>query len=84
MRRVRTGARYIYDPVMLDQLHEPYGVSTGDLSRGAIVRVVALPGCPKPNTMGHAHITVNGVFAGLVCTNSLVPLSEAKSRGFIL
>lgn len=77
MRKVRTGARYIYDPVGLDIWD-----ARTDLKRGQVVQVVKLQGCPPPNTMGHAHVAVNGQFVGLVCCNSLLPLNskEAKER----
>jgi hypothetical protein len=55
------------DPVLLDVIHPPYNVSKGN-----IVRVVNLPGCPRANTMGHCHVQhLDGSFAGLVCCNSL-------------
>ena len=65
--RVRAGGLYRYNPVAIDRLNPPYDVSDGD-----IVRVINLPGCPKANTMGHAHVEhLDGTFGGLVCTNSL-------------
>jgi len=65
--RVRAGSLYRYNPVAIDRLNPPYDVNDGD-----IVRVVNLPGCPKANTMGHAHVQqLDGTFGGLVCTNSL-------------
>ena len=71
-RRVRAGARYIYDPVMLDVVHPPYNLEPGD-----VVTVVNLHGCPKANTMGHCHVNkADGTFGGLVCTNSLKPLKD--------
>jgi hypothetical protein len=61
------GSTYRFEPVMIDRLHPPYNVRQGD-----VVRVVNLHGCPKANTMGHAHVMhVDGTFGGLVCTNSL-------------
>lgn len=69
LRKVRANAVYKYIPVLLDRFNPPVNVRTGDL-----VRVVNLPGCPRANTMGHAHIQhLDGSFAGLVCTNSLQP-----------
>ena len=76
-RKVRANSTYIYDPVMLDKINPPFDVT---LKRGDVVTVVNLPGCPKANTMGHCHIKKDGVFAGLVCTNSLVPYQEWKKR----
>jgi hypothetical protein len=73
-RHVNTKRIYVFDPVPMDRFDAPYGVREGILKTGDKVRVVALPGCPRPNTMGHAHIkTLDGKFAGLVCTNSLTP-----------
>lgn len=67
---VRVGAKYRFEPVMLDILHPPYNVCRGD-----IVRVLNLPECPRANTMGHCHMEhLDGAFGGLVCTNSLQPL----------
>jgi hypothetical protein len=62
---------------MTDQLHPPIAVGLGRLRFGDVVRVVNLPGCPKANTMGHAHFDVNGgEFGGLCCTNSLLTKAE--------
>ncbi len=72
-RKVRTGAVYQYEPVMMDVLHPP----AGNPQRGAMLRVVRLNGCPPPGTMGHCHVNFadTGAFAGLVCCNSLQPRS---------
>ena len=65
--RVRPGSLYRYNPVGTDRLNPPYDINDGDS-----VRVINLPGCPKANTMGHAHVEhFDGTFGGLVCTNSL-------------
>jgi hypothetical protein len=77
MRKVRAGTVYTFEPVGMDLWD-----SKSTATKGERVRVVALPGCPKPNTMGHCHIisttefiTVRGErrgkFLGLVLTNSL-------------
>jgi uncharacterized protein YwlG (UPF0340 family) len=73
MARVRTNSTYIFRPVLIDKTNPPYGVEVGILKAGDKVKVVRLPGCPPPNTMGHAHIAIaeTGEFAGLVATNSL-------------
>ena len=72
MNRVRVKSIYTYDPVLWDYMHPPLGAEKGILKKGDKVRVVNLPCCPKANTMGHCHIeTMDGKFAGLVCTNSL-------------
>ncbi len=79
--RVRAGAKYRFDPVPLDQINPPHGVTSGLIAAGDMVRVVNLSGCPKANTMGHCHIqTMAGEFAGLVCTNSLIRESEFHGR----
>lgn len=92
-KRVRAGQHFYFVPVMLDIIHPPHDVQVGDF-----VQVVNLPGCPKANTMGHAHVNItmraNGVatpntFGGLVCTNSLVTREEymeylrSKITGYI-
>jgi 3-dehydroquinate synthase class II len=74
-RRVRVNARYVYDPVLLDQID-----GRTSLKKGDVVQVVNLHGCPKANTMGHCHVEKDGQFAGLVCCNSLIPLKEWKER----
>lgn len=76
VRKVRAGARYRYQPVPLDRWQPPYGVSSGILAPDDIVKVVNLPGCPRANTMGHAHIEIDGSYAGLVHCNSLVPFKK--------
>jgi hypothetical protein len=61
------GSAYRFEPVTIDRLHPPYNVRQGD-----VVCVVNLRGCPKTNTMGHAHFMhLDCTFGGLVCTNSL-------------
>jgi hypothetical protein len=69
--RVRTGGIYKYEPVPMDRLM-PAG--SDSLQEGDVVRVIQLPGAPKPNTMNHAHVerVSDGRFGGLVHTNSLV------------
>jgi hypothetical protein len=75
-RRVRVNNLYRFEPVLLDRID-----ARTNLKSGAIVRVVNLPGCPKANTMGHAHIAdPDGNFIGLVCTNSLVPVISRSHR----
>ena len=72
--RVRAGSLYRFVPVMIDRCNPPYDIEVND-----IVRVVNLHGCPRANTMGHAHVEHLGRdFAGLVCTNSLVPLTAEE------
>ena len=64
---VRAGSTYRFEALMIDVLHPPYDVREDD-----VVRVVNLDGCPKANTMGHAHVEhLDGTFGGLVCTRSL-------------
>jgi hypothetical protein len=72
--RVRAGGLYRYNPVAIDRFHRPHNINDGD-----IVRVVNLPGCPRANTMGHAHVEhLDGTFGGLVCTNSLTKYIGSK------
>jgi hypothetical protein len=80
IRRVRAGARYIYNPVLMDRTSPALSFAIGTcLKPGDVVRVINLPGAPKANTMGQCHIeTEEGVFAGMVCCNSLVPVREWK------
>jgi hypothetical protein len=73
--RVRSGSKYTYDPVALDEIIDPpYGAVAGILKKGDVVRVKNLPGCPSANTMGMAHIvSEDGTeFLGLVSTCSLI------------
>lgn len=71
--RVKANTQYIYYPNMLDRIE-----GRTNLVPGSIVKVVNLPGCPKANTMGHAHVTYNGEFTGLVHTNSLHSLADRQ------
>jgi len=71
--KVRAGSEYIYYPNLLDKIDGRTGLVPGD-----IVTVVNLPGCPRANTMGHAHVNHSGKFAGLVSTNSLHKLSDRQ------
>lgn len=66
--RVRVGSLYEYNPVLLDVVDGRTG-----LQKGAVVRVVNLPGAPKANVMGHCYVADpnTGKFIGMVCTNSL-------------
>jgi hypothetical protein len=79
-KRVRANATYYYVPVLIDQLHPPIAVGLGKLQEGDKVKVVNLPGCPKVNTMGHAHFQLvsDGKFGGLACTNSLLTAEEYR------
>ena len=72
--KVRANTEYIFYPNLLDRCSPSHhGLTPGD-----IVKVVNLYGCPPCNTMGHAHVELNGRFIGLVHTNSLHPLSDVK------
>lgn len=74
MKKVRAGKVYMFKPVSWDIFD-----SKSDAVSGQPVKVVALPGCPKPNTMGHCHIQRydpiqdQWVFSGLVLCASLQP-----------
>jgi hypothetical protein len=69
----RIGSLWTYrPPVALDRIDPPYGDMSVFLRAGDRVRVVRLPGGPKPGTMGYYHIeTIDGQFAGLVHGDSL-------------
>lgn len=67
--KVRVGKQYIFDPVMMD-VCDPKTT----LTKGNVVTVVNLRGCPPANTMGHCHVNFIGKFAGLVHCNSLKPI----------
>lgn len=71
--KVQANRNYIFYPNLLDRIDERTMLVPGD-----IVKVVNLPGCPRANTMGHAHVELNGRFAGLVHTNSLHAMADAK------
>lgn len=73
--RVRAGSKYVYQPTLMDQWD-----ARTDLKAGDVVKVVKLNGCPPPNTMGHCHVEKDGVFAGLVMTNSLQPISRKGAK----
>lgn len=76
MTRVRVGATYRYEPVLIDTINPPYGVDREGvmLAAGDVVKVGNLPGAPKANTMGHCYIFKGGQFAGLVSVHSLQPV----------
>lgn len=76
--KVRVNKFYYYVPVLLD-------ICDGrtNLKKGDRVQVVNLPGCPKANTMNHCHVNKDGVFAGLVCCNSLLTEEEYKKYQFL-
>jgi hypothetical protein len=71
--KVRANAEYIYYPNLMDRCDGRTTLVPGD-----IVKVVNLPGCPKCNTMSHAHVEYNGHFAGMVHTNSLYAMSDRQ------
>ena len=74
-RKVRVGSKYIFHPVMFDKINPPFGY----LKDGSLVKVVNKFGCPPANTMGMCYVELNGVFAGMVCTNSLINIAEWKN-----
>ncbi len=71
--KVRANTEYIFYPNGLDRID-----GRTALVPGSIVKVVSLPGCPRPNTMNHAHVEYNGIFAGLVHCNSLHSLADRQ------
>lgn len=66
--KVRVNQILVYSPNMLDAIDGRTGLKAGD-----IVKVVTVPGCPKPNVMGHCYVgdKDTGKFIGMVHTNSL-------------
>lgn len=70
---VRANATYVYHPNLLDIVDGRTSLKSGDE-----VRVVNLHGCPRANTMNHAHVEdpKSGVFIGLVHCNSLHTKAE--------
>ena len=73
MAKVRVNSLYTYNPVLLDMIDGRTG-----LQKGALVRVIKVPGCPPANTMGHCYVgdSKTGKFIGMVCTNSLTPVKR--------
>jgi hypothetical protein len=68
MAKVSVGKVYKFVPVGLDIWD-----SRAKVPAGTFVKVINLPGCPPANTNGHCYIaTLDGKFAGLVLTGSLV------------
>lgn len=65
--KVMSNRWYVYRPASYDLFDARTSLRPGDR-----VQVRRAPGCPPPNTMGHAHVyDVAGKLAGLVCTASL-------------
>ena len=75
-RHVRVGQTYRYDPVFFDILNPPYRVAKGDI----VTVIRGHPGTPPPNTMGMCYVAKDGEFAGMVMTNSLVPVRGDRPR----
>ena len=68
MGKVIAGRKYVFHPVGLDVFDARTSPKDGD-----VVEVVNKFGCPPANTMGHCFVNKDGLFAGLVLTNSLEP-----------
>jgi hypothetical protein len=71
--RVQANRQYIYYPNLLDKID-----GRTKLVPGSIVTVVNMHGCPRANTMQHAHVEYDGRFAGLVHTNSLYSMKDSQ------
>lgn len=70
MAKVIVGRVYKFVPVGLDIWD-----SRAKVKAGTNVKVINMFGCPPANTNGHCYIaTLDGKFAGLVLTASLVKL----------
>lgn len=70
MSRPRKNNVYVFQPCGMDRvMPEHYSATAGQR-----VRVIALPGCPRPGTMGQYHIedATSGNFLGMVSGGSLV------------
>ena len=75
MRKVRVGSKYVFKAVPFDKINPPFG----ELKDGDIVKVINKFGCPPANTMGMCYVELNGVFMGMICTNSLINIAEWKN-----
>ena len=70
--KVRANSVYTYNPSTVLDRFCPTTLAVAALKPGSKVRVINLFGAPKCNTMGQCHIeTLEGVFLGMVSTNSL-------------
>lgn len=69
MKRVRVHAAYTFRPTGTDLWLTQHYTAQPEQR----VRVVQLPGAPRPNTMGQCHIAdaLTGEFLGMVSTASL-------------
>ena len=76
-RRVSVGKYYQFHPVGMDR-YNPTTEQIGSLEDGSIVRVIELHNAPRANTMGQCYIAHEGKFIGMVCTNSLTPITDEK------
>lgn len=69
----RVGTIYTYRPAGWDRFDAKHNLASGEL-----VRVIRVPGCPPPGTMGHTYVErLNGQFVGLVCEASLAHVVDA-------
>lgn len=68
-KKVNTYYRYV--PNLFDTLNPCYGVTSGQLNTGDIVKTINKAGCPKFGTMGQGYIEKDGKFLGMVSLNSL-------------
>lgn len=67
--RVRLHSVYTFRPALIDLIMPEHH----NARAGQHVRVIQLPGAPRPNTMGQCHIAdaTSGQFLGMVSTASL-------------
>lgn len=71
---MRNGTVCQYQPALLDIIDSRTNLQPGD-----VVKICHPYGCPKPGTMGHAHVeTLSGHFIGLVQVASLIPVKKTK------
>jgi hypothetical protein len=75
--KVRVNSLYEFSPCLWDLLHP-----IADVSKGDVVRVQNMHGCPPANTMSHCYIfnPFTSAFLGMVHTNSLLPVSASTRR----
>ncbi len=72
--KVRAGKAYLFQAAGWDRADRKPNTPKD----GTLVRVVKLPGCPPPNTMGHCHVVEaqTDAFIGLVSTASLIEVGR--------
>lgn len=75
--KVRVGLLYTYEANGMDRVHP---VSTNNLQKGDVVKVINLPSAPKANTMGQCYVEKDGKFVCMVSCSSLTRHKPEKKR----